>query len=46
MSMEKIKDLQELRQNITLGGGEKRIKKQHDAGKMTARERLALLCRN
>ncbi|NLN47774.1 MAG: methylmalonyl-CoA carboxyltransferase [Clostridiales bacterium] len=43
MSMEKIKELQELRQNITLGGGEKRIKKQHDAGKMTARERLALL---
>ncbi len=43
MSMEKIKELQDLKQNIALGGGEKRIKKQHDAGKMTARERLALL---
>lgn len=43
MSIEKIRELQDLKQAITLGGGEKRIKKQHDAGKMTARERLALL---
>ncbi len=43
MSIEKIRELQDLKQTITLGGGEKRIKKQHDAGKMTARERLTLL---
>ncbi len=43
MSTEKINKLQELRQSISQGGGEKRIKKQHDAGKMTARERLNLL---
>lgn len=43
MSTDKIKELQNLKQKIIQGGGEKRIKKQHDSGKMTARERLALL---
>ena len=43
MSTDKIKELQDLKQKISLGGGEKRIKKQHDSGKMTARERLNLL---
>lgn len=43
MSTDKIKELQDLKQKIFLGGGEKRIKKQHDSGKMTARERLTLL---
>lgn len=43
MSTDKIKELQNLKQKIFQGGGEKRIKKQHDSGKMTARERLALL---
>jgi acetyl-CoA carboxylase carboxyltransferase component len=30
-------------EEVYLGGGEKRIKKQHDKGKMTARERIAYL---
>jgi propionyl-CoA carboxylase beta chain len=29
--------------NLKLMGGEKQIKKQHDSGKLTARERLAVL---
>ena len=43
MATEKIKELQELKESIYQGGGEKRIKRQHEKGKMTARERLALL---
>ncbi len=43
MATEKIKELQDLRESIHQGGGEKRIKNQHEKGKMTARERLALL---
>lgn len=43
MSTDKIKELEDFKQKISLGGGEKRIKKQHDSGKMTARERLNLL---
>jgi methylmalonyl-CoA decarboxylase subunit alpha len=39
----KIKELFELRQKAKLGGGEKRIAAQHKKGKLTARERLALL---
>lgn len=39
-----ISELEEIRQQAASGGGEKRIKAQHDKGKMTARERvLALL---
>ncbi|SHH47839.1 methylmalonyl-CoA decarboxylase subunit alpha [Tepidibacter thalassicus] len=41
--MEKLDVLREKRKNIELGGGEKRIQKQHNAGKLTARERLNLL---
>ena len=37
---EKIKELIELRDKARMGGGEKAIAKQHEKGKMTARERI------
>lgn len=37
------KELQELREQLRLGGGPKRIEKQHEQGKLTARERIDLL---
>lgn len=40
---EKIKQLLDLRVQTKLGGGEKRIEAQHSKGKLTARERIALL---
>ena len=40
---EKLKRLAELGAQAELGGGEQRIKAQHDKGKLTARERLDLL---
>ncbi len=40
---EKIKELIELRAKARIGGGEKAIAKQHEKGKLTARERIALL---
>lgn len=40
---EKIKELRELKKRLSLGGGEKRIKAQHEKGKMTARERISTL---
>ena len=40
---EKIKQLLELREQARLGGGEKRIEKQHAQGKFTARERILML---
>ncbi|AWI06447.1 acyl-CoA carboxylase subunit beta [Clostridium drakei] len=43
MAIDKIKELHELKQKISLGGGEKRISKQHALGKLTARERINLL---
>lgn len=43
MATDKIKELHELRDKISLGGGEKRISKQHALGKLTARERINLL---
>jgi len=43
MNTNKIQDLRERKEIIQLGGGEARIQKQHDKGKLTARERLALL---
>ena len=44
MSMqEKLKQLEELRRESELGGGEKRLQAQHDRGKLSARERLDLL---
>ncbi|MBO8167566.1 MAG: methylmalonyl-CoA carboxyltransferase [Thermoanaerobacteraceae bacterium] len=44
MSIEdKLKDLQQRREKVLQGGGEKKIAKQHEKGKMTARERIAAL---
>lgn len=42
-TMDKINDLYAKKQKVALGGGEERIKKQHDAGKKTARERIQML---
>ncbi|UXX77922.1 acyl-CoA carboxylase subunit beta [Reichenbachiella carrageenanivorans] len=42
-SEEKIQQLKKLNQEALLGGGEKRIESQHKKGKLTARERIALL---
>ncbi|MGB8952315.1 MAG: acyl-CoA carboxylase subunit beta [Candidatus Aminicenantales bacterium] len=39
----KINDLKQKVQSAELGGGEERIKKQHKAGKLTARERIRFL---
>ncbi len=44
MDIEKrLQNLYEMRQKAKLGGGEKRIEKMHKAGKLTARERIAIL---
>jgi propionyl-CoA carboxylase beta chain len=40
---EKIEKLRELREKAKLGGGKERIEKQHESGKLTARERIDLL---
>lgn len=40
---EKIELMKEKKAHIELGGGEKRIAKQHEKGKLTARERIELL---
>ncbi|MFA7288969.1 MAG: acyl-CoA carboxylase subunit beta [Melioribacteraceae bacterium] len=40
---EKIKELTEMRAKARLGGGEARIKSQHEKGKFTARERIDML---
>ena len=40
---EKLEQLRTLRRTLEEGGGQKRIDKQHESGKLTARERLALL---
>ena len=40
---EKIKKLEQLNEQAALGGGEARIERQHEAGKLTARERIELL---
>lgn len=42
-SNEKVEQLLKLREEALKGGGEKRIEKQHDKGKLTARERIDLL---
>jgi propionyl-CoA carboxylase beta chain len=39
----KLKELEKLQAKALLGGGKERIKRQHDAGKLTARERLEIL---
>lgn len=41
--MNKIEDLRKRKENLELGGGQKRIDEQHAKGKLTARERIALL---
>ena len=43
IQQENISKLVERRANAKLGGGEKRIEAQHQKGKMTARERIAML---
>lgn len=40
---EKLKKLEELNKEAEQGGGEKRVESQHKKGKLTARERIALL---
>jgi len=40
---EKTRQLRKLREKANLGGGKKRIKAQHEKGKLTARERIELL---
>lgn len=40
---EKIEELEKKNQEALLGGGQKRIDKQHEKGKLTARERIDLL---
>ncbi|SEM87824.1 propionyl-CoA carboxylase beta chain [Mesobacillus persicus] len=40
---EKINELYDRRREIELGGGDERIEKQHEKGKLTARERINLL---
>jgi acetyl-CoA carboxylase carboxyltransferase component len=40
MTKDKFKELEELREEAMLGGGEERIKREHDKGRLTARERL------
>ncbi|PID80059.1 MAG: methylmalonyl-CoA carboxyltransferase [Clostridiales bacterium] len=41
--MKKLNQLREAKDKIRLGGGEKRIQKQHERGKLSARERIMLL---
>ena len=41
--MDELKQLQEMRRKAKLGGGEERIAKQHEKGKLTARERIEVL---
>ncbi|BEP30176.1 acyl-CoA carboxylase subunit beta [Helicovermis profundi] len=41
--MSKLQDLRQRKEKIALGGGEKRVQKQHEKGKLTARERINLL---
>ncbi|RLD82498.1 MAG: methylmalonyl-CoA carboxyltransferase, partial [Bacteroidetes bacterium] len=42
-SQEKIKQLIDFRQEARIGGGEKRVNKQHEQGKYTARERIDMI---
>jgi acetyl-CoA carboxylase carboxyltransferase component len=41
--LEKLEQLREIRKTVEEAGGKKRIDKQHESGKLTARERLAQL---
>ena len=42
---EKINELYDKRREVELGGGDERIDKQHEKGKLTARERIDLISR-
>ncbi len=44
--MDELKQLKEMRQKAHMGGGRERIDKQHEKGKMTARERINELLDN
>ena len=41
--MDILKHLEELERRAELGGGDERLRRQHEAGKLTARERIDLL---
>ena len=41
--MNKLEELRQFKEEIALGGGQKRIDAQHKKGKLTARERLNIL---
>ena len=41
--LDKIDELYDRKREIDLGGGDDRIEKQHEKGKLTARERIDLL---
>jgi propionyl-CoA carboxylase beta subunit len=41
--MDSLKHLEDLERRAELGGGEERLRRQHEAGKLTARERIDLL---
>ncbi|MCK5125851.1 MAG: acyl-CoA carboxylase subunit beta [candidate division Zixibacteria bacterium] len=43
MADSKIEKLRKIREKLVLGGGKKRIEKQHELGKLTARERIEIL---
>ena len=43
MNKDKLEQLRKIKEEARLGGGEKRIKAQHEKGKLTARERLDIL---
>ncbi|MBK5252553.1 MAG: methylmalonyl-CoA carboxyltransferase [Peptostreptococcaceae bacterium] len=43
MAINKLEQLRENKKKVMLGGGIKRIEKQHASGKLTARERIGLL---
>ena len=43
MPNDKLAELRELNENMRLGGGAKAIEKQHESGKLTARERIQKL---
>ncbi len=43
MKNDKLEELKTRQEEVLLGGGKERIEKQHEAGKLTARERVQLL---
>ncbi len=43
MAINRIEELRQLKAKVAEGGGKKRIEKQHESGKLSARERMLLL---